>query len=226
MRKNSCRQNNRHSCFETGEKRNPKGGDGPYRKFAGRNRAALFIRVSGRGGRHPHPFGENPVGLLTYTVDGFITGQLGRAERERVSADDWGGRAGGADHGGGAGVLCLLRHESGPGRNGGAPGGDMLDVELDGHRLTLSAPFITEMGGSRQPRSGGTGRVQDAENLFHPARLMDGNDDKPGAIAECGGSRSIPDNALAVRTRRHRGRRGRARRRSSGRCRTSRATRR
>ena len=40
-------------------------------------------------GRITQPFGHDPAGFLTYTGDGHMSGQLGRAARARVSVDDW-----------------------------------------------------------------------------------------------------------------------------------------
>jgi hypothetical protein len=40
-------------------------------------------------GRVTHPYGPNPQGLLTYTTDGRMAGQLGRADRPRLAVADW-----------------------------------------------------------------------------------------------------------------------------------------
>ena len=36
-----------------------------------------------------HPLGRDPVGFLTYTADGFMAGQLGRADRADITVGDW-----------------------------------------------------------------------------------------------------------------------------------------
>lgn len=37
------------------------------------------------------PFGEDPVGFITYTPDGYMSVQFGRADRSPLSVGDWAG---------------------------------------------------------------------------------------------------------------------------------------
>lgn len=103
------------------------------------------------------PFGPDPVGLLTYTADGFMTGQLGRANRARVSIDDWETApdaeiaAAARDYFAYYGTyeyrgdtvihrveMCLMPNWIG--------GEQVRFVALDRNRLTLSAPFTANNG--------------------------------------------------------------------------------
>lgn len=45
--------------------------------------------VRGANGALVRPFGEEPIGFLTYTADGYMSGQLGRAARTPIAGDDW-----------------------------------------------------------------------------------------------------------------------------------------
>jgi hypothetical protein len=40
-------------------------------------------------GRVTYPWGRDPQGFLTYTADGRMAGQLGRADRPRLAVADW-----------------------------------------------------------------------------------------------------------------------------------------
>jgi hypothetical protein len=110
-----------------------------------------------------HPFGRDPVGFLTYTADGYMAGQLGRADRARVSVGNWeaapeaeaaaAARAYFAYCGTyevrGATVVHRVELSLMPNWIGGE---QVRAVALDGDRLTLSAVF-TSIGGRQQTAS-------------------------------------------------------------------------
>lgn len=47
------------------------------------------FEVRDEQGRISHPFGRDAVGFITYTSDGHMAVQLGRARRPDVAAGDW-----------------------------------------------------------------------------------------------------------------------------------------
>jgi hypothetical protein len=49
--------------------------------------------VRDEGGRITHPFGRDAVGFITYTADGHMAVQFGRADRARLAVGDWVGAA-------------------------------------------------------------------------------------------------------------------------------------
>ena len=53
----------------------------------------VSFAVQDEGGRITHPFGRDAVGFITYTGDGHMAVQFGRAERARPAAGDWVGAA-------------------------------------------------------------------------------------------------------------------------------------
>jgi hypothetical protein len=104
-----------------------------------------------------HPLGRDAVGFLTYTADGYMTGQLGRADRAHVSVDDWEGApdaevataardyfayCGTYEFRGDTVVhrvgLCLMPNWIG--------GEQVRDVALNGDSLTLSTLFMSIAG--------------------------------------------------------------------------------
>ena len=116
-----------------------------------------------------HPLGRDAVGFLTYTADGDMAGQLGRADRAPVSVGDWeaapeaevaaAARAyfaycGTYEVRGDTVVhrvgLCLMPNWIG--------GDQVRAVALDGDSLTLSASFMAS-----------DGRQQTASLVWHRA---------------------------------------------------------
>jgi hypothetical protein len=49
----------------------------------------VSFAVRDEGGRIDYPFGRDAVGFITYTADGQMTVQFGRAARARLVAGDW-----------------------------------------------------------------------------------------------------------------------------------------
>ncbi len=45
--------------------------------------------VRDEGGRVSYPFGRDAVGFITYTADGHMAVQFGRADRARLATGDW-----------------------------------------------------------------------------------------------------------------------------------------
>jgi hypothetical protein len=56
--------------------------------LAGTWRLALF-RVRHEEGTEVFPFGRDAVGFATYTADGFMSAQVGRADRSPLAGVDW-----------------------------------------------------------------------------------------------------------------------------------------
>jgi hypothetical protein len=123
----------------------------------------VSYEVRDEDGGLTHPLGRDPVGFLTYTADGHMAGQLGRADRAYLSVGDWeaapdpevaaAARAyfaycGTYEVRGETVVhrvgLCLMPNWIG--------GDQVRDVALDGDRLTLSTVFVA-LGGRQQTAS-------------------------------------------------------------------------
>ncbi len=51
-------------------------------------RLVSFV-VRDEGGGITHPFGRDAVGFITYTADGHMAVQFGRADRARLAGGDW-----------------------------------------------------------------------------------------------------------------------------------------
>ncbi len=51
-------------------------------------RLVSFV-VRDEGGRITYPFGRDAVGFITYTEDGHMAVQFGRADRARLAGGDW-----------------------------------------------------------------------------------------------------------------------------------------
>ena len=49
----------------------------------------VSVELRDEAGGVAHPLGRDPAGLLTYTADGHMAGQFGRAGRAPVAAGDW-----------------------------------------------------------------------------------------------------------------------------------------
>jgi Lipocalin-like domain len=49
----------------------------------------VSFHVQDEDGRTSYPFGGDAVGFLTYTADGHMAVQFGRADRARLPAGDW-----------------------------------------------------------------------------------------------------------------------------------------
>ncbi len=49
----------------------------------------VSFEVRDEGGRITYPFGRDAVGFITYTGDGHMAVQFGRADRARLAAGDW-----------------------------------------------------------------------------------------------------------------------------------------
>lgn len=45
--------------------------------------------VQNNDGVVTHPFGPEPLGFITYTVDGYMAVQFGRRARPTLASDDW-----------------------------------------------------------------------------------------------------------------------------------------
>jgi hypothetical protein len=123
----------------------------------------VSYEVRDEDGGISHPFGCDPVGFLTYTADGFMAGQLGRADRARFSSGDWEAApdaevaaaarnyfayCGTYEFRGDTVVhrvgLCLMPNWIG--------GEQVRVVALEGDRLTLSASFVS-VGGLQRTAS-------------------------------------------------------------------------
>ena len=48
-----------------------------------------FVQKPVNGSAPNHPMGENPVGLIMYTSDGYMSAQLMRANRSLFASADW-----------------------------------------------------------------------------------------------------------------------------------------
>jgi hypothetical protein len=107
-----------------------------------------------------HPYGRDPVGFLTYTADGYMAGQLGRADRAHVTVDDWEiapdaeVAAAARDYVAYCGTYEVrgdtVVHRVGLSLMPNWIGGEQVRVvALDGDSLTLSAVF-TPTGGRQQ----------------------------------------------------------------------------
>ncbi len=51
----------------------------------------LSFEAQNEAGCITFPFGEDAVGFITYTSDGYMSVQFGRADRARLSVADWAG---------------------------------------------------------------------------------------------------------------------------------------
>jgi hypothetical protein len=49
----------------------------------------VSFEVRDEDGRITYPFGRDAVGFITYTADGHMAVQFGRADRARLAAGDW-----------------------------------------------------------------------------------------------------------------------------------------
>ena len=49
----------------------------------------VSFAIRDAAGRVEEPFGPDPVGFITYTADGVMTAQLGRADRAQLAVGDW-----------------------------------------------------------------------------------------------------------------------------------------
>jgi hypothetical protein len=49
----------------------------------------VSFEVQDEGGRITYPFGRDAVGFITYTGDGHMAVQFGRADRARLAGGDW-----------------------------------------------------------------------------------------------------------------------------------------
>lgn len=49
----------------------------------------VSFEVRDEDGRTTHPFGRDAVGFITYTADGHMAVQFGRADRPRLAVGDW-----------------------------------------------------------------------------------------------------------------------------------------
>jgi hypothetical protein len=53
----------------------------------------VSFEVRDEGGRITHPFGRDAVGFISYTADGHMAVQFGRADRAGLAVGDWSGAA-------------------------------------------------------------------------------------------------------------------------------------
>lgn len=49
----------------------------------------MSFEVQDEAGRIDQPFGHRPMGFITYTADGHMAVQFGRADRARLGEGDW-----------------------------------------------------------------------------------------------------------------------------------------
>ena len=91
----------------------------------------VSFEVRDEEGRITYPFGRDAVGFITYTADGHMAVQFGRADRARLAVGDWVGAAPDGDRDGGPRLFRVLRHLRVSRRRGHAPGGAEPDAQLD-----------------------------------------------------------------------------------------------
>jgi hypothetical protein len=123
----------------------------------------VSYEVRDEDGGITRPFGRDAVGYLTYTADGYMAGQLGRADRAHVSVGDWEAApeaevaAAARDYFAYCGTYEVrgdtVVHRVGLSLMPNWIGGEQVRVvALDGDRLTLSASFLS-IGGRQQTAS-------------------------------------------------------------------------
>ncbi len=120
----------------------------------------VSFEVRDESGRVTHPFGQDAVGFITYTADGHMAVQFGRADRAPLTAGDWMGGAaaeiataardyfaycGTYEHRDGV-VVHHVEQSLMPNWVGAE---QVRLATLDGSRVTLSTPLLP-VGGQQQ----------------------------------------------------------------------------
>lgn len=120
----------------------------------------ISFEVQDQQGSVTQPFGQNPVGFITYTVEGHMSVQFGRADRPNLNVSDWWGAtptelaAAARDYFAYCGtyeyrdgeVMHRVELSLIPNWIGGT---QVRLVALDGDTVTLSTPSLT-VGGQQQ----------------------------------------------------------------------------